>query len=267
MNLHESVYESLPELAAESAAYESTSEMPYGETDPVAGQAVRAALEALAEIQAESEWEAEAELHPARRVYPDAMMEHLAHQAVEAESEEEAGQAFLPLIGLAAAKLAPLALKAAPLIAKAVPKVMGLMPKLAPHLTRGVGNIAQTLFRNPATRPLLRSLPSIAQRTVGSIARQVAAGRPMTPQVAVRTLARQAGGLLRQPARVRTAVRRSQILDARAHRLIRPGAGGSPLGGPTCVGCGGSVMAAPAPVPMPRPRTAGCVCQCPACGR
>jgi hypothetical protein len=287
MTLHESVYEALPELAGEGG-YETAHETPYWGAE-IAGQAARAALEAVHELAAEGEGEFESELNPVRRAYPDAEMEHLAHAALEARTEDEAGEAFLPLIGLAAAKLLPLAMKAAPLIAKAAPKVMKLMPRIAPHLTRGVGNIARTLFRNPATRRLLRSVPSIARRTLGSITRQVAAGRPMTPAQAVRTLAQQANGMLRRPARIQAAVRRSQALDARAHRMIGSGAGGSagglPAGGCRCRGGGGGT-AMPAmppmmpgmfpmmtgvpqmPMPMPVPGVSasagGCVCPGPA---
>src|SRR5437588_12270278 len=52
----------------------------------------------LGEFESESEFEHEHELNPIRRVYPDALMEHMAHAAAEAENEHEAAEQFLPLI-------------------------------------------------------------------------------------------------------------------------------------------------------------------------
>ena len=79
------------------------------------GNAVGSLLgEAEDEYEDESSFEAEAEdeISPVRKIYPDAMMEHLGELAFEAESEEEAAEQFLPLIGMAASKLLPIAAKA-----------------------------------------------------------------------------------------------------------------------------------------------------------
>ncbi len=55
-----------------------------------------------------------------RKIYPDAMMEHLGELAAEAETEHEAAEHFLPLIGMAASKLLPVVAKAvAPMAKKA----------------------------------------------------------------------------------------------------------------------------------------------------
>lgn len=167
----------------------------------------------------EGEGEYEYELNPIRRVYPDAMMEHLAHEAIMAESEQEAAEQFFPLIGLAAAKLLPLAAKAAPMLGKALLKGAPKLMKVAPNLTRGIGNITRTLFRNRRTRPLLRSMPTIANRTVQNLAQQAARGRPVTPQTAVRTLARQTQRVLSNPHACAAAQRRSQMMDRQWHRF------------------------------------------------
>ena len=84
-----------------------------------------AELEGLHESEFEymPESEFEFELNPVRKVYPDALMEHMAHMVMEAESEQEAAEGFLPLIPLVAGKLLPLAAKALPSIARALPKV------------------------------------------------------------------------------------------------------------------------------------------------
>jgi len=185
-------------------------------------------LEGELEGEGEAEGEYEFELSPIRKIYPDAMMEHLGELAAEAESEEEAAEHFLPLIGMAATKLLPVAAKAlAPMARKLLPRVARSVTRLTPRLTRGVGKIARGLYRNPRTRPLLRAVPSVARRTVHSIARQVARGRRVSPGTAVRTLARQARRVLSSPRHRAHALRRHHRMDQRFHRrfgrgVIRP---------------------------------------------
>lgn len=181
----------------------------------------------LGEGEEEYESALEGELNPIRKVYPDAMMEHLGELAFEAETEEEAAEHFLPLIGMAAGKLLPVVAKAvAPMAKKVLPKIARAVTRATPNLTRGVGNIARTLHRNPQTRHLLKTVPTIARRTVGSIARQAAHGRPITPRTAVRTLATQTRRVLGHPGQRRHALRRHHHLERRFHRrhpgMIRP---------------------------------------------
>jgi hypothetical protein len=198
--------------------------------------------EALPELEVESvhesAHESAHEVSPIRKIYQDAMMEHMAHEVAQAQSEQEAAEGFLPLIPLVASKLLPLAAKTLPKMVKSLPKVMKAVNNVTPQLTRGVSRIARTLFRNPRTRPLVRTIPSIARRTVANIARQAATGRTITPQTAVRTLAQQTRTVLRSPRHRALAIRRSQALDRQAHRII-----GTPapqvvisIGRPSC-GC------------------------------
>jgi hypothetical protein len=209
--------------------------------------------EALPELEAESAGESLGEsvheLSPIRKVYPDAMMEHMAHMVAEAESEQEAAEGFLPLIPLVASKLLPLAAKALPKVARMLPQVTRAVSRVTPQLTRGVSRITRTLFRNPRTRSLVRTIPSIARRTVANIARQAATGRPVTPQAAVRALAQQARTVLRSPRHRALAIRRSHTLDRGIHRAI-----GTPVPRPfpaTAYSYGSCGCA-------PRPRGCGC---------
>ena len=109
------------------------------------------------EYELEGEWEGEYEdegermANPLRRVYPDAMMEHLGHAAAEAETEAEAEAFIGALVPLAAG----LARSAAPHIARSTPQ-----------LVRGLSTVARTLRRNPATRPLVRALPTVTRHRV-----------------------------------------------------------------------------------------------------
>ncbi len=164
------------------------------------------------EYELEGEWEDEGEgmANPLRRVYPDAMMEHLGHAAAEAETEAEAEAFIGALVPLAAG----LARKAAPLIARQTPQ-----------LVRGLSKVARTLRRNPTTRPLVRALPTIASRTTRSLARSAAHGRPITPRRAARTLAGQTRSVLASPHTRRQVIRRARALDRRYHHAARTGQG------------------------------------------
>ncbi len=204
------------------------------------------------ELEGEFEFEGEGEISPVTRIYPDAMMEHMALAAVEAENEHEAAEGFLPLIPLIAGKLLPLAAKMAPKIAgKLLPKVARSITRVTPQLNRGVGNLTRTLYRNPQTRPLIRTIPSVARRAVTTIAKQAAAGRPVTPRGALQVLARANHRVLSNPAIVNSVMRKSRAMDGRAHRIagLPAGTGHHPsgmaamagairTGGRACPNCG-----------------------------
>lgn len=205
----------------------------------IGAQAARAALDSFGEGEEELEGELEMEgessrdglYSPYRKVYVDALMEHMGHQAAEAETEDEAAEAFLPLIPMLAAKIAPLAIKAAPMLGKMAgkvagklaPKVFSNVMKVAPRLTKGIGNIARTLHRNPKTRQLLRAVPQIARRTTADIARRVARGGSVNSRVATRSLARQTAQTLGSPKALTRIYRRGRRLDRSAHGVLPAG--------------------------------------------
>jgi hypothetical protein len=170
------------------------------------------------EGEGEFEDELEDEVSPVRKIYSDAMMEHLGELASEAESEDEAAEHFLPLIGMAASKLLPVVARAvAPAARRMLPKIARAVTKASPHLTKSIGRVARVLHRNPQTRRLLKVVPTIARRTVGTIARQAAHGRHITPRLAVRTLARTAKRVLGHPHHRRHALRHHHHLERRFH--------------------------------------------------
>jgi hypothetical protein len=154
----------------------------------------------------ELEWEAEA--NPIRRVYPDALMEHLGHRAAETPSEAEAEALMSALV---------------PLAARLVPRAAGAIMRASPQLARGVAGITRALRADPAMRPLLRTLPGVVNATARSIARQSASGQPVTPRRAVSTLAGQTARTLASPQRSVAAWQRSRALDRSYHRHVRPG--------------------------------------------
>jgi hypothetical protein len=176
-------------------------------------EAARRALGGLAgqgelegELEWEDEYEGEEEANPIRRVYPDALMEHLGHAASQTESEAEA-EAFVGAL--------------IPLAARLIPRVAPAITRAAPQLIRGVARVTRTLRRNPATRPLVRAVPTIVRRTTASLARRVARGQTVTPRTAVRTLAGQTARVLSDPQQCVHAYRRSRTLDRRYHVAAR----------------------------------------------
>jgi len=151
--------------------------------------------------------EFELEINPPGPVLPAMLMEHLGHAAAEAESEAEA-EAFV-------GALVPLA---AHLVPRAAPAVM----RVAPQLIRGTVRVGRTLWRDPRTRRLMRSVPTIVTRTTRSVARRAARGRQVTPQWAVRTLARHADRVLHDPRERRRVQQRSARVDRRYHQAVCP---------------------------------------------
>jgi hypothetical protein len=163
----------------------------------------------LPDSEFEGEWEFEGEVNPLRRVYPDALMEHLAHAATETESEEEA-EAFIGAL--------------VPLAARLIPRVAPAVMRAAPQLIRGVANVTRVLRSSPATRQLVRTVPNIVRRTAASMAQQASQGRPVTPARAVQTLARQTARVISSPQRSAQAIQRSRALDRQHHRTVGPAA-------------------------------------------
>jgi hypothetical protein len=157
--------------------------------------------------QRELEWELEWEANPIRRVYPDALMEHLGHRAAETTSQAEAEALMSALV---------------PLAARLAPQTAGAILRTAPQLARGVAGITRVLRADPATRPLVRTVPRIVRATTASLARQAAAGQPVTARRAVGTLAGQASRTLASPQRSVAAWQRSRALDRTYHRQVLP---------------------------------------------
>jgi hypothetical protein len=238
-------------------------------------------LHELHELEGEGELELEGEISPVRKIYADAMMEHLAHIAAESETEQEAAEHFLPLIGLAAKKLLPVVAKAlGPAVRRALPRIARAVTRVEPRLTRGITRIVRGLHRQPATRRLLHAVPAIARRTVHTIARQAASGRAVTPRAAIRTLSNQARWVLGNRVNRLRALRRSGVMDRRFHRHHGPGVvrphwhTGYPTSYPAYAP-GVATYAAPVPrrvatgMPAGRPVVTGtaAVGGCPACPR
>lgn len=217
----------------------------------------------------EGEWEGEFEVNPVRKVYLDAMLEHMAHEAAHAESEEEAVENFLPLIPMLAGKVLPLAAKVLPKVAaKVIPRMARVVTRVSPQLSRGITNITRSLYRDPRTRGLLRAVPSIAQRTMRRVVQQAATGRAVTPTLAQRLLAQQAYRVLSQPGARSRALRRHVGMDQRYHSTTgiaasAPATASQPLD--VCMSCGARAVRRIGGQPVGRIRNR-CICRRCACG-
>jgi hypothetical protein len=165
-------------------------------------------LQGELESELEMELEGELELNPVRRVYLDAMMEHMAQEASEAETEQEAAEAFLPLI--------PLAMKALPIAGKLAAKFGPKLFKAAmPHLKRGVSSLGKALFRSPTGKKLMHAVPQVLKGTASQLLRRYAAGRPITGRTALRALAGNTARVLSSPRHLSHAWRRGRKLVGR----------------------------------------------------
>lgn len=120
-----------------------------------------------------------------------AMMEHLAAMAADSESEAEA-EAFVGALVPMAASLIP---HIAPRVAAAVPA-----------LARGAARLAGQLWRQPATRQVVRAVPTMVRRSMADLAARHAAGRPIRGVDITRTLARHSVPILRAPDRRRRLI-------------------------------------------------------------
>lgn len=88
---------------------------------------------------------------------------------------------------------------------------------ILPHLIRGTAILTRVLRRRRATRPAVRAVPTIVRRTVKTLKRQAATGKPITRQLAARAAARQVRNVLGNP-KVCTAAIARNLKSSRAVR-------------------------------------------------
>jgi hypothetical protein len=168
--------------------------------------------------EGESEVQMEQALHYMQQVPSAALMEHLGHAAAEAETEGESFAFLAPLIPLAM-KALPLAAKGLGLAAKKmIPKLASNVMRNAPNMVRSLQGVARTLRSNPRTRPLVRTLPTVARRATADLTRMAARGRPVTPQTAAQAVARQTARVIGSPQQAVRAFQDSSALDKSFHQ-------------------------------------------------
>jgi hypothetical protein len=175
------------------------------EGDPFIGNLLKGLSGALGSAEGESEFESEFEFESTPMNEYELVMENLAYRAAHSESEAEA-EAFL-------GALVPLAARLIPSAAKAITSV-------APSLVRGVAKMGRALYKSPTTRQLLQTAPTILKGTVGTLARQVEQGKPLSGTTALRALAGNAANVLGSQQKTKRTLRRSH--RAQHQRMARP---------------------------------------------
>lgn len=119
--------------------------------------------------ESEQEWEVASTL--LSQLSLNALMESLAYAATEAESEMEATNYIHSLLAAAM---------------RTSPEIGLIVKQSSPQLRRGLVVAVQALYRNPNTRPFLRTLPTILRRTVSSLKQRKVRGLPVTPQLTLK---------------------------------------------------------------------------------
>ena len=162
--------------------------------------------EAHPESHLEAHPESEAGLPHSEATHLEAqLMEQIAHEASVAASEAEAEA----LVG----SLVPMAIRS---IRSGAPAFR----TAAPALARAAGRLTGALRRSPATRPLIRTLPTILRRTRAVLARQAAQGAPVTPRTAVRAMANQTYRVIGNPTVCIRILVRSGRICRRCRRAV-----------------------------------------------
>jgi hypothetical protein len=181
---------------------------------PLGGMLGRAAASALGEGEFEGEFEGEyegefegeyeGEFEAMAATPPtptQAQGEYMAAVASRAQTEAEAEA----MIGAAA-------------VATISPADRAALRGVLPHIVRGTAILTRILRRRPITRPAVRVVPTIVQRTATTLARQAqATGRPPTRRAAARVMATQTRRVLANPRTCGTALQR----NARATTIVR----------------------------------------------
>ncbi|HVJ83648.1 MAG TPA: hypothetical protein VNC50_21455 [Planctomycetia bacterium] len=163
---------------------------------PMGAMLGRAASQALGEAEMEDELEGEMEDELEGETEDEAEMLAAAGATAASEYEAEA------LVGAATSAVA---------LSRADRQTLR---RVMPHLVRGVSILTRVLRRRRATRPIVRTVPTIVRRTVRNLSRRAQSGRPVTRQAAARALVGQTARVLTRPracaAALRTNVRATQ---------------------------------------------------------
>lgn len=157
-------------------------------------------LEGEGEFELEGEAEAAYEIASHPVTHTEALAEMMADAAAraphEGEAEAMAGAATMTVIS---------------------PADQHALRTILPHLIRGTTILTRVLRRRRATRPAVRAVPSIVRRTVKTLKRQAAAGKPITRKTVARAAAQQVHKVIGNPKAATAAIARN-LKSSRAVR-------------------------------------------------
>jgi hypothetical protein len=173
---------------------------------PVLGQIAQKVLREGESAANEVETEAfggshgEAEIGNSEVSHEAALAELLASDAAEATSEAEAMSAISATL--------PLTIS--------IMRGGAVVRPVVPVLTQATARLARSLrTRHPQGRQLIRVVPSIERRAIGTIIAAARSGQPVTAPLAVRSFAQATRSVLGNPGRVESAVNRNVVLRRR----------------------------------------------------
>ena len=116
------------------------------------------------------------------------MAEAASHEQNEAQAEAMIGAAVMTVLS---------------------PRDRRALQRLMPDLVRGAALLTNILRRRRMTRPAVRAVPTIMRRTVVTLKRRAAAGRPITRRAAGRVAAGQVRRVLGTPSACAAAIRQN----------------------------------------------------------
>jgi hypothetical protein len=153
------------------------------------------------EFEGEGEYEIAHAMHPEAPVsHHEALAEMMAGVAAQAQTEAEAEA----MIGAATVSVLS-------------PRDRAAIRSVLPHLVRGVALLTRLLRRRRITRPAVRVVPTIVERTTSILRRRAAQGQPVTRATAARVMAAQTRRVLSSPMICGAAM----VRNIRASRLAR----------------------------------------------
>jgi len=144
------------------------------------------------------------------------------HGEAEVGTTEIAHEAALSELLAAEAAMAPSEAEAAATVAATLPLTITIMRAqrrvrpVMPVLSQANARLATTIRRaGPQGRQLLRVMPTIQRRAIGTIVAASRAGLPVSPPLAVRSMAAATRSVLSSPRRVEIAIGRNMQLRQR----------------------------------------------------
>lgn len=175
------------------------------EGDPFIGNLLRGLGSAFGgDGEFEYEFEQHPEALPEFETAPageyEVMAEHLAHMAVNSQSEAEA-EAFIGAL--------------IPMVARGISAAAPVISRVVPQVIRPLAQAGRALLQNPQTRPLVRTFPTIARSSLATLAQRVAKGQPVNARVAARTVAGNVAQVLGNPRRASAVMKRSRQIHSR----------------------------------------------------
>jgi hypothetical protein len=156
------------------------------------------------EMEGEGESEAEMEIsnheYTSHEALAEMMAAEAAHEVHEGEAEAASGAAVITTLS---------------------PRDRRALRRMLPNLVRAAALITRLLRRRRQTRAVVRVMPTVIRRTVKSLKRQAAQGKPITKPLAARTMARQIRQVIGRPRICAAALRRNIQVSRRMRRPQR----------------------------------------------